>query len=198
MKKLTSRQKQAIATKVNIAKKAMELFKVYGYDSVKIKDICDAAGVSVGAFYHYFESKEKIIDNCYAQAEALVSEQVEELVCSSCYERIVKVFEQATLYIEELGWRFMADMFKCIITSPSKYTLLETRYPYVFLRNEFQKGIDAGEFSPNIDTGRLTELCMKIGRGLVFDWCLHEGSYSLSEETVRSTRFLLDNHIKIQ
>ncbi|MDQ2087306.1 TetR/AcrR family transcriptional regulator [Herbivorax sp. ANBcel31] len=40
---------------------ALELFYEKGYEKTTIKDIIDKMGVSKGAFYHYFESKEDVI-----------------------------------------------------------------------------------------------------------------------------------------
>ena len=40
---------------------ALELFYKKGYENTTIKDIIEEIGVSKGAFYHYFESKEDVI-----------------------------------------------------------------------------------------------------------------------------------------
>ncbi len=54
LNKSVDRKQEFLAT-------ALELFKEKGYDSTTIKDIIDTMGVSKGAFYHYFESKEDVI-----------------------------------------------------------------------------------------------------------------------------------------
>ncbi len=41
---------------------ALELFHDKGYEKTTIQDIIDKMGVSKGAFYHYFESKEDILE----------------------------------------------------------------------------------------------------------------------------------------
>ena len=41
---------------------ALELFNEKGYEKTTVKDIIDAMGVSKGAFYHYFQSKEDVIE----------------------------------------------------------------------------------------------------------------------------------------
>ena len=43
-------------TKSRIFEAAMELGAKIGYESLNINEICNAAGVSVGTFYHYFSS----------------------------------------------------------------------------------------------------------------------------------------------
>lgn len=56
-KKLTKRQLQALETKERLHSSAVELYKTLPHDEITIKDICEKAGVSVGVFYHYYESK---------------------------------------------------------------------------------------------------------------------------------------------
>jgi len=41
---------------------AQALILTRGYDRFSVQDILDAAGASKGAFYHYFESKETLLD----------------------------------------------------------------------------------------------------------------------------------------
>ncbi len=193
MKKLTDRQKQAISTKLKITEKAMELFKNKGFEAVKIKDICDSANISVGAFYHYFESKEKMIENAYKQIDMVVAENASTIEYDTQSEKILKMFEKANIFMEKLGWRFIADSYKHIITSNNKYTLSVTRYPYVSIREAFEEGIKNGEFSSNCDAYEASKVCMRTGRGIVFDWCLQEGSYSLSKEIEKAIIMYLKN-----
>lgn len=63
-KPLTKRKKQAMETKNRIFETAMELFAKKGYKDIKIEDICRLADVSVGAFYHYFPSKNILQNKC--------------------------------------------------------------------------------------------------------------------------------------
>ena len=193
MKELTSRQQQAIATKMRIAEKAMELFKVSGFESVKIQEICQAAEVSVGAFYHYFESKENIIENAYIEVDKIVAQRVDAMEYDTSYEKIIKIFEEASLFVEDLGHVFMSDLYRFMLASTSKYTLSKTRYPYIVLQQIFEKGIENGEFIDS-NSQRFTDMCMRIGRGVVVDWCLNEGKYSLSNELVKAAVFYINSY----
>jgi AcrR family transcriptional regulator len=53
---LTRRQKQAIDTKKHILEAALELMDINGFPNTAIERICKKAGVSAGAFYHYYAS----------------------------------------------------------------------------------------------------------------------------------------------
>jgi AcrR family transcriptional regulator len=47
-------------TRARILKASLELFSRAGYDASGVADICRAAGVSKGAFYHHFPSKHAV------------------------------------------------------------------------------------------------------------------------------------------
>ncbi len=195
MNQLNKRQKQALATKLNITEKAMELIKTHGLDSVKVTDICESANISVGTFYHHFNSKEDLIENAYMKIDLLVEKNVEGLQYDSSYDKIIEIFRQAMKSIEELGYKFMADIFKHIVIRPPKYSILGTRYPYNAIKKAIEEGINSGEFISTTNAAELSHDCMRIGRGLIFDWCLYEGNYSLSQETERLARILLNDFV---
>lgn len=59
---------------------AQRLFFAHGYNHTTINDIIREAGVSKGAFYHYFPSKEALLE---AFAARLARESLEEFDRSS-------------------------------------------------------------------------------------------------------------------
>lgn len=182
MKELTSRQKQAIATELRITDTAMSMFIEYGYDNVKITDICKAANISVGNFYHYFESKEKIIDNSYKKIEDLIKNELDFNENDSYLNQIVYLMKTSSyVVVRDLGWKFMAQAYKQIITSPSKYTISFDRSTYQLLAIKAEKGLECGEFDSKYEVNDIVEACMRAGRGTVYDWCVREGTYDLVE-----------------
>ena len=67
-----------IQTKTNIVQSATSLFARNGYEATSVAEICTLAGVSKGAFYYHFESKEavlfKLIDSWLKTIEENLSE----------------------------------------------------------------------------------------------------------------------------
>ena len=57
----TARQLQAEETKQLLINTANCLFNTYGFNAVGVRDIAASAGVSTGAFYHHFTSKEELV-----------------------------------------------------------------------------------------------------------------------------------------
>lgn len=181
MKKLTTRQQHAIQTKLRITDTAMSLFRDYGYDNVKVSDICKNANISVGNFYHYFESKEKIIENSYIQIELLIQNNLDFENLDCCYDKLIRFFTIASRTLEQLGWMFIAQSYKQIITSKSKYTISISRLTYKYLTLFITEGLESGELDNTYSTKFIMESCMRAGRGVVYDWCIREGSYCLED-----------------
>nr|WP_307906030.1 TetR/AcrR family transcriptional regulator [Clostridium botulinum] len=78
MQEPTKRQIQAMNTKKKLYDISTELMKTKGYDNVTIQEICKKAGVSVGSFYHYFESKNDIFIELYKIADDFFMIQLKE------------------------------------------------------------------------------------------------------------------------
>lgn len=53
-------QARATQTKGSILGAAERLFAVQGYEATSVSMICDAAGVSKGAFYHHYKTKQSV------------------------------------------------------------------------------------------------------------------------------------------
>ena len=53
-------QQRSEETRAHILDAAVRRFAISGYDAASVDDICAEAGVSKGAFYHHFPSKQAI------------------------------------------------------------------------------------------------------------------------------------------
>ena len=53
-------QQRSEETRTHILEAALKLFSKEGYDATGVAQICQAAGVSKGAFYHHFPSKHAV------------------------------------------------------------------------------------------------------------------------------------------
>src|SRR5512141_2599991 len=53
-------QQRSEETKTKILDSAIKLFSTRGFSAASVDDICEEAGISKGAFYHHFESKQAL------------------------------------------------------------------------------------------------------------------------------------------
>lgn len=59
---------QAAENRQNVIDVASRLFRQHGFDGIGLKDLMEAAGMTQGAFYKQFESKEDLIAEASARA----------------------------------------------------------------------------------------------------------------------------------
>lgn len=193
MNKLTDRQKQAIATKLRITKIASELFKLNGFDSVKIQDICEAAGISVGAFYHHFKSKMEIINIAYEQVDILLMDRFEVREFPSNLDKLLFLMGEGADMMEELGWVFVGEIYKHLISLEGKYSTNPDRHITLLVKDIVEDALNAGELDNSISSADLTMIIMRISRGAIFDWCLFQGSYNLKSRITFDLNLILSN-----
>ena len=53
-------QQRSEETRARIMEAAIKLFSTHGYNKASVDDICAEAGISKGAFYHHFKSKQAL------------------------------------------------------------------------------------------------------------------------------------------
>jgi AcrR family transcriptional regulator len=124
---------------------ALSLFFKKGYKNTKISDIAEAANISKGLIYRYFESKAEIL---FSYTDFLYA----------CLEEI-KMMPNAKAAIKEFGLRFLsspneAHPLQVYVIVFVKGELTDTKYQNpvyqdfgrVFFGPIFEKGIQTGEF----------------------------------------------------
>ena len=186
----TKRQRQAIETRLRITRAAILLIKERGYEAVTVKDICAAAELSIGAFYHHFGSKEDIINEGHAQVDAMLSERLPSFDSVAWREFIIALMRETGRLLTELGWFFIAQAYRHMLSTADKYTLSQDRQVYGLVSKAVARGLAEGELNPSKTAEAYTDDILRWVRGIIFDWCLREGAYDLGERMETDLRLL--------
>ena len=95
---MAKNQTKAGGRRADLLSAAKELFSRLGYDRTTVEAVIDRSGTSKGTFYHYFKSKEVLLDAVIEemtdQAQALIGSQV-EAATGSAIDRL-NVYLRAT------------------------------------------------------------------------------------------------------
>ncbi len=87
-----------------VVEAAQQLFWDKGYENTSVQDILDQMGMSKGGFYHYFESKQQLLEEiCRQQAETACIRgiQAAEAVDSGAIAKLNALFREGGFFGEE-------------------------------------------------------------------------------------------------
>src|SRR3989442_9429314 len=100
-------------TRELIFERALELFRVRGFEETTMRDIAKAAKVATGAAYYYFPSKEAIVAAYYDQVQRVHGERVrEELREKTGLRERLGVVMHSKLEILTNDRRFLGALFR--------------------------------------------------------------------------------------
>src|SRR4030042_2082569 len=181
---LKKRKLQAIQTRKKIYETAIALFSSRGYENVTIQDISKAVGLSKGAFYVHFKSKDQVIIEYFMKVDQYyynISERISNLKNS---EKKLISFSNLTLkYMNELGISSMRVVYKNQISPNEKsgFMISPSRYIYKFLGELIRNGQQKGEFRSDISAKQIVSGIVSCYRGIIYNWILYDGKKRIEE-----------------
>jgi AcrR family transcriptional regulator len=106
------RGKKGEATQKQVLEAALELFRRRGFEQTTMRAIAERAGLSLGAAYHYFKSKDAILIAYYQWTQDEHERLVERAAPpgSGLRERVLALFE-AKLAVVQKDRRLLAAIF---------------------------------------------------------------------------------------
>ena len=160
-----------------------------GLKNVTIKDICKATNISIGAFYHYFQSKDSIVDEMFILMDEffLVSQEA-ILQHPTTTEQIIDFVNHFGIYVERWGYYANLLIMRSHIT---KYSHNKKRRLYGILEEIVLKGINDKEFKVKVDAEELIVMIFVIMRGYLLEWVNREHDYPVRDNMVKQATYLL-------
>ena len=171
-------------TKGKIVSEAWQLFYQQGYDDTTVDEIVEASGTSRGSFYHYFTSK----DDLLTSLSYLFDEKYEELIDTmdpalSPLEKLVYMNQELFMMIENtVSVSLLSQLFASqLVTKGERHLLEPSRTYYKLLRQITIEGQQQRIFRDELSINDITKAYAVFERGLMYDWCLCNGNYSLCQ-----------------
>lgn len=167
MPKLSPQTQQARRTAILDA--AERCFAEAGFHRTTMQDICSAAGVSPGALYGYFESKEALIAGIAERNLTTLAAQFAELAdASDLVQALAKLGEYYT--IEEPHYKRVLCLEIGAEATRNKnvgniFSSVDAFVHQSFVQL-FERARTSGRISPDLDTDTLAKLLCIIGDGL--------------------------------
>ena len=171
--KQTNRRREIIET-------IIPLLEEKSFEEISVEDICNAADISIGSFYHYFEKKSDILAGLFTRIDSYMEKEVFPQLKKRDEAENLRIFAQSWIkYIEGTG----LEHSKLIATIDTTDLTIsgEKRSSAVVLEGIMRRGQEKGRFTTEQSAEELAELFMIALRGLSKDWTSRNAAYSLTE-----------------
>lgn len=177
------RKAQSRQTEQRILQAALELMRDQGYENVSVRDICGRAGITTGAFYHHFPSKDALISKGFGALDHYVETILERQGEEEPVERLRTVVGAYGDFMEQECGSLTARYYLMRLSDAQAGVRLDpTRFIQTIMVDCFSKAWK----SKGSLTGRSPEwaaqFCYIHFRGVVIDWVLSGYSYCLKSK----------------
>ena len=181
-------------TRGRIISAAWKIFYEQGYDGTTVEDIVFESGTSKGSFYHYFDGKDALMgtlayvfDEKYEELMPSVDPQMHSVDKLLYLNRELFGVIENTVSLELLARLFSSQL----ITKGERHLLDHNRVYYRVLRTILAEGQQRGQIRDDVTVNELCKLYALLERGLMYDWCICNGDYSLKSYSERTMPMLL-------
>lgn len=132
---------------------AVRVFARKGYHTSRVGDIAEEAGVAHGLLYHYFDSKEELLDTIFRNTWTLMLDTISgvESLEEPARETLRKV---AAIVLR--AWRDTPDVVRVLVREVTRSPHLqqeigETEQAFTALERIIRTGQESGEFREDVD-----------------------------------------------
>ena len=122
------RQREAAQTEQAILKAAMQLCRRKAFDKVSVREICSLAGITTGAFYHHFPSKEALLAKGFSSLDGYVKQALAGHEGLPPEQRLAIILTSYADFMEGLGWELAARYYQQRLGNCAASTLDPQRF----------------------------------------------------------------------
>lgn len=173
------RKEQSQRTEEAILQSALSLSRERGFDGASIRDICRRAGITTGAFYHHFKSKEDMLVRGFASLDAAMERSMAGHEGDPPLDRLWLLLSGYARFMEEEGPELVGRYYQHRLSTPSFASMDPTRYTHRAMLECLREISAQGELLSGNSPEWVADFLFRHFRGMVIDWILRQGSYSL-------------------
>ncbi|MFA5528103.1 MAG: TetR/AcrR family transcriptional regulator [Peptostreptococcales bacterium] len=199
-KKFDKRKAQGAETKKRLYEIAERLYKERNFSDVNVEDITEEAGITKGAFYVHYDSKDALIAILIADHAAkadmdykafLESLPIEMPASQALLSLAEKIADTLT---NTFGYKNMAKIYQMLLSGTEGTEAIKGygRELYALVYNVFEKGIHSGEFISSIEAETLSRHFVMAMRGVSYEWCVHYPDFDLRENAIIHCKLLIE------
>lgn len=199
-KKPDKRKVQGAETRKRLYEIAKKLFSERNFSDVNVEDITDEAGITKGAFYVHFESKDALIAiliaDYVASADTNYKTFVEALPNEMPASEVILALTQkiADELVDTIGYENMKKIYQMLLTGTVDTEAVKDygRELYLLFYSILDKGIRRGEIASSLPLDALSRHVVMAIRGVSYEWCVRYPDFDLKEQAIEHTRLLME------
>jgi len=169
------------------------VFAHRGYHTSRVGDIAEEAGIAHGLLYHYFSSKEEVLETIFRENWRILIEALRQVEASgtSPLEQIEGV---AKILLR--SWRADPDLVRVMIREIARSPHLqgqvdEIREAFLIIRRVIERGQAEGQLRPELDPRLASWVFYGSLEEILTGWALGELPHG-DEEVARAEQTVLD------
>ena len=187
---MTKVQEKQAQKRKDIIETIVPLLEDTPFEELGVEDICKAAGISVGSFYHYFEKKSDILTGLFTRIDTHLEQNVFPAMTKRSEADNLRIFAIEWLkYIEATGLEH--SRLISAIDATDLNLDGEERSSVTVLAQHFARGQRLGTLDDSLPAKEAASLFMIALRGISLDWTRRNACYSLTERGSIYIDFLL-------
>jgi AcrR family transcriptional regulator len=199
-KKPDKRKVQGAETKKKLYEIAERLFTERNFSDVNVEDITDEAGITKGAFYVHFESKDALVAILIADhaacADANYKTFVETLPNDMPTSEVLLALTQkiADELMDTIGCENMKKVYQMLLSGTAGTEAVKGygRELYALVYSILEKGLRSGEFTSSLPPETLSRHFVMAIRGVSYEWCVRYPDFDLKEQVTEHIRLLVE------
>lgn len=174
------RKAQSQKTEEAIFRAAVELTRGRRFEQVSVRDICRRAGITTGAFYHHFRSKEELLRRGFAPLDRYMEQAMAAHRREEPAQRLLVLLRSYARFMEEQGWAVLARYYQGRLGEMDAAQSIDpTRYTHQAMLSCLRELWAQGVSIPGRTPEWTADFLFRHFRGVVVDWLIHQGSYPL-------------------
>jgi AcrR family transcriptional regulator len=165
-------QERSQKTRSQIQRAALKLFAKNGYDATGVAEVCKAAGVSKGSFYHHYDAKQDVFLDLLETWVAGLEAELGEMMAASknVPEAILTIAGHTKKIFRDSDGTFHIFLEFWSRASRDPVVWKKTIAPYerflALFEQVIQKGVDEGSLKP-VDARFVSRVLVSLALGVV-------------------------------
>ncbi len=199
-RKPDKRKVQGAETKKRLYEIAERLFAERNLSEINVEDITDEAGITKGAFYVHFESKDALIAMLIADHAIRADTEYKKFLTTlpdnmPAQEVLLALSKKiADELMDTFGCANMIKVYQILLEKKvgTEAVMGHARELYTLFHSVLEKGIRRGEFTSSLSLDDLSRHFVMAIRGVSYEWCVRYPAFDLRGQLVDHIRLLTE------